>query len=137
MICAPLCPSVRSGYTDLMEDDHVSSHDSTMEVAELTSSVAKCSLLESPKSRPRDSELPFYYHTSSHTRFQEGPLPDFDESTTRRKRKGRNVPRREQTSAFAPRRATMPAKGSVSTRVQFHNVPIELPPRALRAFSLA
>lgn len=75
-----------------------------------------------------DSKLPFYYHTSTHTRFQEGPLANFDEPSNKRQRKGRHVPRREQPSAFAPRRATMPVKGSLSTRLQFHNVPIELPP---------
>ena len=75
-----------------------------------------------------DSDLPFYYHTSSHTGFQEGPLPEFDKPRTKEKRKGRNIPRREQSSAFAPRRATMPVRGSLSTRVQFHNLPIELPP---------
>ena len=43
-----------------------------------------------------DSDLPFYYHTSSHTRFQEGLLPEFDKPRTKEKRKGRNIPRREQ-----------------------------------------
>ncbi len=36
--------------------------------------------------------------------------------------------RREQSAVFAPRRATIPVRGSVSTRVKFHNLPIELPP---------
>ncbi len=75
-----------------------------------------------------DSDLPFYYHTSSHTRFYEGPLIEFDKPKSKEKRKGRHIPRREQSAAFAPRRATMPVRGSVSTRVKFHNLPIELPP---------
>ena len=38
------------------------------------------------------------------------------------------MPRREQPSVFAPRRATMPVRGSLSVRPTFHNVPLELPP---------
>ena len=71
-----------------------------------------------------ESDPPFYYHTSSHTRFQEGPLLEFDKSRPKQKR---NIPHREQSAAFAPRRATMPMRGSISTRVQFYNLPIELP----------
>lgn len=75
-----------------------------------------------------DPDLPFYYYTSSHSRFYEGPLPSFSQSSAANKRKSRKVPRREQPAAFAPRRATMPVRGSLSVRAQFHNVPIELPP---------
>ena len=32
-----------------------------------------------------DSDLPFYYHTSSHTRFQEGPLLVFDKPRPKQK----------------------------------------------------
>ena len=77
-----------------------------------------------------DPELPFYYHTSSHTRFYEGPLPSFNkpEAGPKKKRKFGRVPRREQPAAFAPRRASMPVRGSLSVRPQFHNLPLELPP---------
>ena len=73
-----------------------------------------------------DPDLPFFYHTSSHTRFYEGPLPDFSEAPKQQKKK--RVPRREQPTAFAPRCATMPVRGSLAVRAKFHNVPIELPP---------
>ena len=73
-------------------------------------------------------DLPFYYHTSSHTRFYEGPMPDFNEQRSTDKRKCRRVPRREQPAAFAPRRATMTVRGTLSVRAEFHNKPIELPP---------
>ena len=75
-----------------------------------------------------DPDLPFYYHTSSHSRFYEGPLPDFNETSNKAKRKSRRLPRREQPAAFATRRATMPVRGSTAVRTQFHNIPIELPP---------
>ena len=73
-----------------------------------------------------DPDLPFYYHTSSHTRYHEGPLPSFDQPA--KKKSIKRVPRREQPTAFGPRRATMPVRGSLSVRPKFHNVPLELPP---------
>ena len=75
-----------------------------------------------------DPHLPFYYHTSAHTRYYEGPLPDFNEPAIKTRREGRRVPRREQPAAFAPRRATMPVRGSLAVRATFHNLPLELPP---------
>jgi len=39
-----------------------------------------------------------------------------------------HLQRREQPSAFAPRRATMPVRGSLAVRPKFHNLPLELPP---------
>ena len=75
-----------------------------------------------------DPDLPFYYHSSSHTRFYEGQLPNFNEQATQQKRKFRRAPRREQLAAFAPRRATMPVRGSLAIRPTFHNLPLELPP---------
>ena len=75
-----------------------------------------------------DPDLPFYYHTSSHTRFYEGPLPDFNEQRKQNRRKFRRAPRQEQPAAFSLRRATMPVRGSLGVRPQFHNKPLELPP---------
>ena len=71
-----------------------------------------------------DPDLPFYYHTSSHTRFYEGPLPSFD-LPPKKTPKERRVPRQEQPAEFGPRRATMPVRSSLSVRPQFH---LELPP---------
>ena len=73
-----------------------------------------------------DPNLPYFYHTSSHHRFSEGPLPDFDQPKTS-KRKSR-FSRREQPAAFVPGRATLPVRGSLSVRPQFHNKPLDLPP---------
>ena len=73
-------------------------------------------------------DLPFYYHTSSHTRYSEGPLPDFNQASAKLKRKGRRLPRRELFGASSSRRATLPVQGSLSVRTQFHNHPLELPP---------
>lgn len=81
-----------------------------------------------------DPNLPYFYHTSSHTRYSEGPLPDFSQATTKKRRKSRKVPRREQPVAFTLQRATLPVHGSISVQTQFHNQPIDLPlpPTALQ-----
>ena len=75
-----------------------------------------------------DADLPFYYHTSSHTRYSEGPLPEFSQVQRRRKRKHQRIPLREQPAAFSSRRATLPVHGNVRLRAQFHNRPLDLPP---------
>ena len=77
-----------------------------------------------------DPELPFYYHTSHHDRFYEGPRPDFDKPG---KPSGRNprhqkVPRRDQLGLMVTGRATMPTPGAVSTQMKYHNLPVEFPP---------
>ena len=74
-----------------------------------------------------DPDLPFFYHTTAHTRYREGQLPNFNTPLLKPPKKKR-IPRREQPAAFAPRRATMPVQGSLSVRPRFHNVPLELPP---------
>lgn len=79
-------------------------------------------------SKRLDPDLPYFYHTSAHTRYSEGPLPEFSQASSKKKRKSRKVPRREQPSAFILRRATLPIHGTTSVRTQFHNRPIDLPP---------
>ena len=75
-----------------------------------------------------DPELPFYYHTATHSHYSEGPLKAFDEPS--KKTKASRVPRRELSSAavFSSRRAQLPVHRSLSIRTQFHNQPVNLPP---------
>ena len=49
-----------------------------------------------------DTNLPFFYHTSSHHRFSEGELPSFDEPRASTERHSDRVPQREQPAAFVP-----------------------------------
>lgn len=74
-----------------------------------------------------DPDLGFYYFTSSHDRFYEGERPHFDKKTTKKVRSAR-VRRREQPANLIIGRATLPQPGSRSTRMTFHNLPLELPP---------
>ncbi len=75
-----------------------------------------------------DPDLQFFYHTSCHSRYHEGPQKDFSKPKKKPPRKSKRVPRREQPSAFGLRRATLPVRGSLSVRPKFHNQPLELPP---------
>ena len=80
-----------------------------------------------------DPDLPFYYFTSTHDRFQEGPLPDFDHPRHRERKTTRNprhmrVPQRDQLGTLVPGRTSMVTPGSLSVRAKFHLVPVELPP---------
>ena len=81
-----------------------------------------------------DPDLPYYYHTSSHDRFYEGERPGFElaDASSRNPSRGnprnQRVRRREQLTDMVFGRATLKQPGARSTRLQFHNVPIELPP---------
>ena len=78
-------------------------------------------------SKRLDPDLRYYYFTSSHDRFFEGERPGFDEPPTKRQSSGRSR-RREQPGHLMIGRATLPQPGSRSTRMTFHNLPLELPP---------
>lgn len=73
-----------------------------------------------------DPDLGFYYFTSSHDRYYEGERPHFDEEAIGVK--AHRVRRREQPSNLTFGRATLPTPSTRSTRMKFHNLPLELPP---------
>ena len=75
-----------------------------------------------------DPELLFYYHTSTHTRYSEGALPNFNSTINRPKCKGKRAPRRDISTAMFARQASLPVHGTLSVRTQFHNQPIDLHP---------
>ena len=78
-----------------------------------------------------DPELPFFYHTSSHDRFYEGPRPSFNQPQSRQSKRNpryQRVRSREQPALLLTGRASLPIPGALSTRMQFHNQPVELPP---------
>lgn len=72
-----------------------------------------------------DPELPFYYFTSSHSRFYEGEMPEFSEPAPK-PRRPRRAPRRELLGSNA--RVTYAVRGKQSVRSTFHNIPVNLPP---------
>lgn len=72
-------------------------------------------------------EIPYYYFTSVHDRFHEGPRSSFNEPPTKTPKQQR-IPRRERASVFMSGRATMPVRGTQTVRARFHNVPVDVPP---------
>ena len=85
-------------------------------------------------SKRLDPALGFFYHTSSHDRFYEGERPHFDQpgvSKSAHNPRHQRVRKREQPANLAVGRATFPTPGARSTRTQFHNLPVELPPPPL------
>ena len=72
-------------------------------------------------------DIGFYYFSSSHGRFYEGERPHFDEMPLKKVTKKR-VRTREQPAKLIFGRTTFPTPGARSTRMEFHNLPLELPP---------
>ena len=78
-------------------------------------------------SKRLDPQLPYYYHTSSHDRYYEGERPSFDVQSKPKSRVVRPR-RRELVSTLMSGRASLPVAGSKSVRMQFHNLPVDVPP---------
>lgn len=74
-----------------------------------------------------DPELPFYYYTSTHSRYYVDEMPDFNQPAEKQ-RQLRRPPRRELLGPNVGRRITFAVRGAGSIRSFFHNVPVELPP---------
>ena len=68
-----------------------------------------------------DPELPFYYHTSKHSRYYEGVMPEF--SVQPAKSKPKKLPRYELLGEN--KRTTFSVRGDSSIRAQFHNAPVD------------
>ena len=74
-----------------------------------------------------DPDLGFFYHTAAHDRFYEGDRQRFDVPAKKGVKKQR-VRKREQLAQLVCGRATLPVPGARSVRLQYHNIPVELPP---------
>ena len=77
-----------------------------------------------------DPECSFYYWTGCHTRFQDFPLPSFNEpSKNGTERLDRAIlSRRGDPGIFVANRASLPQRGQLTVRANFHRAPVELPP---------
>ena len=73
-----------------------------------------------------DPDLAYYYFTANHDRFYEGYRPDFGEKGSCNC-KTKRASKRERL-AFVSGRADIPINKEMSTRVKFHNKPVDLPP---------
>ena len=70
-----------------------------------------------------DPNLPFYYFTSSHDRFHEGPRPSF--SVPPSKPRVQRVRQREMLTGQAPGRTSLPISGSRSARLSMPPAPCQ------------
>ncbi len=77
-----------------------------------------------------DLDLPFYYHTATHSRFYEDDMPDFNQAPPKPKRPAR-IPVREMLGDNVERRITIAQRGAGSLRATFHNFPPQLPPASI------
>ena len=71
-----------------------------------------------------DPDLPFFYSTSSHSRFYEGEMPDL--MLPNNPPRERRLPQRELLGANNG--VTLSIRNSASICTKFHNLPIDLPP---------
>jgi len=74
-----------------------------------------------------NADLPFYYFTSSHDRFHEGPRLSFNATP---KKRAKRLPKGEQIQAASmiSGRATFPVRGTLTIRPKFHKKPVSVPP---------
>lgn len=77
-----------------------------------------------------DPDCPFYYWTGCHTCLEDFPLPSFNEpSKNGTERLDRVIlSRRGDPGIFVANRASLPQRGQLTIRANFHRAPVELPP---------
>ena len=80
-----------------------------------------------------DPELPFFHWTGINERFHEGPMPSFNVPSSEGIERLDRVmlSRRADPGVFLANRATLPQRGSLTVRAQFHSEPEGLPPLVL------
>ena len=78
-----------------------------------------------------DPDLPFFYWTGAKERYTEFDLPSFNKPSgvgiAERLNKV-NISRRGDPGVFVANRASLPQKGQLTARAQFHKAPVALPP---------
>lgn len=78
-----------------------------------------------------DPDLPFFYWTGVNERFREFALPSFNVPSHPNglERLDRVIlSRRGDPGVFVANRASIPQRGQLKTRAQFHKTPVALPP---------
>ncbi len=79
-----------------------------------------------------DTDLPYYYWTGVNERYNVGPMKSFNEASGKVERLDEiRISRRADPGVFVANRASLPQRGSLSVRAQFHAKPEALPPRVL------
>ena len=74
-----------------------------------------------------DPELPFYYYTSAHDRFYEGPRPSFSQPSSEPSKRNPRELKPCRIGKLVHGHATLAVPGARSLHMQFHNVPVDIP----------
>ena len=78
-----------------------------------------------------DPDLPFFYWTGAKERYTEFDLPSFNKPSgagNAERLNKVNISRRGDPGVFVANRASLPQKGQLTARAQFHKAPVALPP---------
>lgn len=126
----------RASATDDVEGIIALMHEMLGEVFDVKEfSDAQPKILNEFKKRT-DPELKFYYWTGANERFRDFELPSFNQPTGEdiTERLDRiNISRRGDPGVFVANRASLPQRGQLTVRAQFHSAPVELPPPTRQA----
>ena len=77
-----------------------------------------------------DHNTPFYYSTSKKERFQLGQLPSFNDPSGATEQLDKVIiSRQADPGVFVAHRASLPQRGRLTVRSEFHKTPECLPPR--------
>ncbi|XP_070533891.1 uncharacterized protein [Ptychodera flava] len=81
-------------------------------------------------SKRLDADLPFYYWTGTEDRYTIGELPSFNEPSRQgiERLDRMRIERRADPGVFHANRASLPRRGALSVRAEFHSLPELLPP---------
>lgn len=81
-----------------------------------------------------DGDLGFFYWTGAKTRYNDAELPSFNEPSgpgVKERLDQVQVSRRGDPGVFVANRASLPQRGQLTARAQFHRAPVALPPLPL------
>jgi hypothetical protein len=78
-----------------------------------------------------DPDLPYFYWTGAKQRYRDFELPNFNKASGQgivERLERVNLSRRGDPGVFVANRASLPQRGQLTARAQFHRPPIALPP---------
>jgi len=124
----------RASATDDVEGLIASTHEMLGEIFDIKQFLdAQPKILNEFKKRI-DPDLEFFYWTGAKERYTELSLPSFNlpsgEGITERLERI-SLSRRGDPGVFVANRASLPQRGQLTVRAQFHRTPVELPPSLL------
>ena len=123
----------RSGTTDNVEGFIALLHELLGDIFDLKQFYDEYPKILNEFNKRINPDLPFYYWTGKHHRYQDFPLASFNQPAAGVARLDRiNISRRSDPGVFVAARASLPQHHSVTARATFHRAPEALPPIQLQ-----